>query len=125
MFNLGWVRVCWPDTPIDSGCDVAVLVRHYGMYSLNGARIVYVVSDDGPTKRFGFAYGTLMEHAESGEERFVVEWDQRDDSVHYDLMAFSRPNQLLPRLAFPLARRLQKRFAADSKAAMAAFVASG
>ncbi|HKB38190.1 MAG TPA: DUF1990 family protein [Gemmataceae bacterium] len=33
-------------------------------------------------------------------------------------MAFSRPQQLLARLGYPLARRLQKRFARDSAAAM-------
>lgn len=122
MFNLGWVQLCWPDTPICSGQDVAVLVRHYGFYSLNGARIVYPIKDDGPLKRFGFAYGTLADHAESGEERFMVEWDELDDSVHYDLLAFSKPNQLLARIGFPLSRMLQKRFAADSKSAMVRFV---
>jgi len=122
MFRLGWLQLCWPDTPIRAGGDVAILVRHCGFYSLNGARIVYLVNDDGPTKRFGFAYGTLADHAESGEERFVVEWDQDEDAVYYDLLAFSRPAQLLSRLGFPVSRLLQKRFAADSKAAMAAFV---
>jgi uncharacterized protein (UPF0548 family) len=124
MFNLGWVRLCWPDAPICAGSKVAVLVRHFGFYSLNGARIVYVVNDDEPIKRFGFAYGTLADHAESGEERFMIEWNRQDDSVYYDLLAFSKPNQLLSRLGFPLARLLQKQFATDSKAAMLAFVRS-
>jgi uncharacterized protein (UPF0548 family) len=125
MFNLGWVQLCWPETPIHAGCDVAVLVRHYGFYSLNGARIVYVMNDQGPaTKRFGFAYGTLTDHAESGEERFMVEWNHEDDSVCYDVLAFSRPKQLLARLGYPLSRRLQKRFAKDSKSAMVAFTRS-
>ena len=122
MFRLGWVQLCWPDTPIRAGCDVAILVRHYGFYSLNGARIVYLVNEDGPIKRFGFAYGTLADHAESGEERFVVEWDQDADGVYYDLLAFSRPAQLLSTLGFPVSRLLQKRFAADSKAAVVNFV---
>lgn len=122
MFNLGWVRLFWPDTPIKVGCDVAVLVRHYGFYSLNGARVVYVVNEDGLNKRFGFAYGTLTDHAESGEERFMVEWNHEDDSVYYDILAFSKPKQLLARLGFPLSRQLQKRFASDSKSAMVAFV---
>ncbi|MGE5111128.1 MAG: DUF1990 family protein [Acidobacteriaceae bacterium] len=124
MFNLGWVQLCWPDAPIRAGSNVAVLVRHFGFYSLNGARIVYVVNEAAAIKRFGFAYGTLADHAESGEERFIVEWNREDDSVHYDLLAFSKPNQLLSRIAFPLARSLQKRFAADSKSAMLAFVRS-
>ena len=124
MFNIGWTQLCWPNTPIRVGADVAILIRHFGFHSLNGARIVYVIDDEGPRKRYGFAYGTLQEHAESGEERFMVEWNQNDDSVWYDLIAFSRPSHLLSRLGFPLARMLQKRFAADSKMRMVAAVAS-
>ena len=68
--------------------------------------------------RYGFAYGTLPGHAESGEERFAVEWDQADGGVWYDILAFSRPNHLLARLGYPLTRRTQKRFARVSAAAM-------
>jgi uncharacterized protein (UPF0548 family) len=124
MFNLGWVRLCWPHTPIRCGENVAILVRHFGFHSLNNARIVYLVADGGPVKRFGFAYGTLTDHAESGEERFVVEWDQRNDSVYYDLLAFSKPNQLLSQVGFPISRMFQKRFASHSKEAMVRFVRS-
>lgn len=122
MFNIGWVQLCWPDTSIHVGADVAVLIRHFGFYSLNGARIVYLINEDGPIKRFGFAYGTLQEHAEAGEERFMVEWNHQDDSVWYDLFAFSRPSHFLSRLGFPFARLLQQRFAADSKSRMAQVV---
>ena len=69
-------------------------------------------------RKFGFAYGTLPDHAESGEEKFIVEWNEADDAVCYDILAFSRPNQFLARLGYPLIRRLQKRFAQDSAAAM-------
>lgn len=118
MFRLGWLEICWPDAPIAVGATVAVLVRHFALWSLNACRIVYVVAEDGPIERYGFAYGTLAEHGERGEERFTVEWRHDDDSVWYDLFAFSRPNQLAARLGYPLARRLQKRFARDSKRAM-------
>jgi uncharacterized protein (UPF0548 family) len=80
------------------GTDVAVSVLHLGFYSLNACRIVYVVDEEGPMKRFGFAYGTLAEHAESGEERFTIEWDRNNDEVWYDILAFSRPRQTLARL---------------------------
>ncbi len=52
--------------------------------------------------RFGFAYGTLPGHVESGEERFLVEWDRGDDAVWYDILAFSRPNHVLTRLGYPV-----------------------
>jgi uncharacterized protein (UPF0548 family) len=118
MFSMPWVHLYWPSAPIRAGTDVAVLIRHFGFYSLNACRIVYVVDEGGPIKRFGFAYGTLAEHAESGEERFTVEWDRAEDSVWYDILAFSRPKQMLARLGYPLSRLLQKRFAESSKAAM-------
>jgi uncharacterized protein (UPF0548 family) len=118
MFSMPWVSLNWPSAPIQVGTDVAVLIRHFGFYSLNACRIAYVVDEGGPIKRFGFAHGTLAEHAESGEERFTVEWDRIEDSVWYDILAFSRPKQMLARLGYPLSRLLQKRFAEGSKAAM-------
>jgi uncharacterized protein (UPF0548 family) len=124
MFDLGWVEVFPSDAPIVAGTNVAVLARVFGVWFLNGCRIVYTVDDDGPVRSIGFAYGTLPEHAESGEERFTIEWHRRDDSVWYDLLAFSRPNQFLARIGYPVARRLQKRFAADSKQAVLRYTLS-
>ena len=69
-------------------------------------------------RKYGFAYGTLQDHAEQGEEKFSVEWAE-DNSVWYDILAFSRPRQWQAKVARPLSRRLQKRFARDSMAAMA------
>ncbi len=122
-FRLGWVEACPPETPIQAGQVVAVNARLFGLWWLNACRIVYVVDEEGPVKRFGFAYGTLPEHAESGEERFTVEGHEQEDAVWYDILAFSRPQQLLARLGYPFARRLQKRFARDSVAAMQRVVA--
>lgn len=93
MFSMPWVDLHWPSAPIQVGTDVAVSVRHFGFYSLNACRIVYVVDEESPVTRFGFAYGTLGEHAESGEERFTVEWSRDDDRVWYDILAFSRPGR--------------------------------
>ncbi len=118
QFNLGWVEARETNTPIRAGETVAVLARVLGLWWLNACRIVYVVDESGPSTKFGFAYGTLPEHAESGEERFLVEWDHAKGSVWYDILAFSRPNHLLARLGYPLTRRTQKRFARDSCAAM-------
>ena len=118
MFNIPWIRLCWPNTPIQVGSDVAILVHHFRFCSLNAARIVYVVDEDGPTARFGFAYGTLIEHAERGEERFMVEWNRSDDQVWYSILAFSVPNTPLTKLGYPLSRMLQRRFGEGSRAAM-------
>ena len=117
MFDMSWIELCWPDTPIETGATVAVLVSHLGFWSVNACRIVYVVEEAEPAEKYGFAYGTLPQHGEIGEERFTVEYDSADASVWYDLYAFSRPGPLA-RLVHPFARSLQKRFAKDSKAAM-------
>jgi uncharacterized protein (UPF0548 family) len=124
MFNLGWIKLCWPQAPIETGSTVAVLASLYGLWSLNTCRIVYVVDQEGPVRRHGFAYGTLPMHEERGEERFLVEWNREDNSVWYDILAFSRPNSLLAKLGYPAARLLQKRFASASKRAMLRAIAT-
>jgi uncharacterized protein (UPF0548 family) len=122
MTSLGWSTVHPPGAAVVPGTDVVVVIRHYGFWSLNACRIVYVLdeADDesNGVRRVGFAYGTLPDHGEVGEERFTVQWNLADDSVWYDLYAFSRPGHPLARLGYPLARRLQRRFARDSKRAM-------
>lgn len=125
QFRLGWVEAWSPDTPILTGEVVAVMGRAVGVWWLNACRVVYVVDDDGPISKFGFAYGTLPGHVESGEERFLVEWDRGDDGVWYDIVAFSRPHHFSARLGYPVVRRLQKRFGRDSAASMLRAVGTG
>lgn len=120
MFDLGWVHLCWPDSPLQEGTTVAILIHIFGVWWLNASRIVYLIDETEPVRRFGFAYGTLTDHAEKGEERFSVEW-REDDTVWYDLLAFSRPHHPLAKIGRPLARQIQKRFAKDSLAAMMRF----
>jgi uncharacterized protein (UPF0548 family) len=67
-------------------------------------RIVDVV--DEPT-RWGFAYGTLPGHPERGEEAFRITISP-DDTVLFEIVAFSRPADRLVRLSSPLARGIQK-----------------
>lgn len=122
QFDLGWARLVPRGAPLEIGTTVAVLTNHYGFWSLNSARIVYLVDSTDRMERFGFAYGTLPGHAEKGEERFVVERDRESGSVHYEVLAFSRPNHPLAWLGYPLARGLQRRFAGDSSRAMVAAV---
>ncbi len=117
-FSLGWLEAWPPDTPIRTGEVVAVVARTAGVWWLNACRIVYVVDEDVRTCRFGYAYGTLPGHAESGEERFLIEWDRSNDSVWYDILAFSRPRHMLAKLGYPIVRRMQKRFGRESAAAM-------
>ena len=117
-FNLGWVEACPGDTPIKEGEVVAMLARSFGIWWLNPCRIIAVMNEDGPVKRFGFTYGTLPGHVESGEERFLIEWNCSDNCVWYDILAFSRPRHILAWLGYPWIRHLQKRFRQASAAAM-------
>lgn len=117
-FQLGWVGASPTETPISQGEVVAVMGRVLGIWWLNACRIVYVVDEVGPITRFGFAYGTLPGHAESGEERFLIEWDRSDGGVWYDILAFSRPNYFVTKLSYPFVRCFQKKFARDSATAM-------
>jgi uncharacterized protein (UPF0548 family) len=118
MFEMDWIEIAPKNVPIVEGSCVAIIVRHLGFWSLNASRIVYVIEEHGTLERFGFAYGTLPGHVEQGEERFSVEYYPEDDSVWYDLFAFSRPRHFLARLGYPISRHLQKRFARDSLKAM-------
>jgi uncharacterized protein (UPF0548 family) len=118
QFDLGWVTLVPPGQPLQVGTTVAVQAKTFGWWSLNATRVVYVIDErDFEKARFGFAYGTLPDHVERGEERFTVEW-RADDSVWHDIYAFSRPRHPLVRLGFPITRMLQKRFVIDSLAVM-------
>ncbi|HEV7798376.1 MAG TPA: DUF1990 domain-containing protein [Pyrinomonadaceae bacterium] len=120
QFDLGWVTVRPSRMPLEVGTIVAVQARALGLWWLNAARIVYVIDEtEGRDARYGFAYGTLPDHVERGEERFTVQWRKdEDDSVWYDIYAFSRTRHPLARLGLPITRKLQKRFVADSLAVM-------
>ncbi len=119
QFDLGWVKIVPDETPIEPDATVAIRAWTFGFWSLSASRIVYVINADGPVEKFGFAYGTLPDHVERGEERFTIELHAADNSVWYDILAFSRPRHHLVRLGFPLARILQKRFARESLKVMA------
>jgi uncharacterized protein (UPF0548 family) len=123
-FDLGWVELRPSSAPIETGTVVAVVVRHLGFWSLNGARIVYAVGDR-TGDEFGFAYGTLTNHAESGEEVFSVAIDRSTGDVRYSIRAASRPRAALARAGFPVVRLLQSRFRADSALAMRRAIAGG
>ena len=116
-YRFDWIELHRPDREPESNQVVGVLARGPGFWVLNACRVVYVVEEQRPVCRYGFAYGTLPEHVESGEERFQIEW-REDDSVWYDILAFSRHNQLISRIAYPYVRRKQKQFARDSMRAM-------
>lgn len=114
-FDLSWVQLFPRHASIAIGTNVAVRIHHFGIWSLNGARVVYRTEDE---TRFAFAYGTLTNHAEHGEESFEVSLDPRTGEVRYRIRAVSWPQAVLAKIGYPFVRRLQARFRRDSAEAM-------
>jgi len=117
-FELGWVELFPPGAPVATGTVVAMVVRHLGFWSVNGCKVVYGVEEVREVREFGFAYGTLTNHAETGEEIFKIVQDTDTGEVVYTIRAVSKPQSLFARCGYPVARALQARFRRDSTAAM-------
>lgn len=119
QFKIGWVKAQPTQVPIEAGELIAVVARAIGLFWINACQIIYVISESGPTvSRYGFAYGTLPDHAATGEERFLIEWNHDDNSVWFDILAFSKPKHFLVRLGYPVVRLTQKKFGRESTNAM-------
>ena len=118
QFDIGWVETFPRHAPVAVGTIVAVLIQHLGFWSLNGCRVLYSVGSPRDVARFGFAYGTLTNHAESGEELFEVSIDPRTEEVVYRIRATSSPQATLARFGQPIVHALQRRFRDHSAAAM-------
>lgn len=119
-FELGWVRVFPRRAPAESDTVVAVLVHHLGFWSLNGCRVVYSLDDSTTCE---FAYGTLINHAEMGEEIFEVVLKPESEEVIYRIRAVSKARAVLARIGYPYTRFCQSRFRRGSIAAMRRAVA--
>jgi uncharacterized protein (UPF0548 family) len=87
-----------------------------------------VIDESQTYRRYGFCpwHGDKRANRThfGGEGRFQVEWNRSDDSVWDDIFALSRPHHFLVRLGHAIVRRLQRRFARDSAAAMLEAVSS-
>jgi uncharacterized protein (UPF0548 family) len=92
-----------PRPEVLEGESLLLSFRSFPFHVTAACRVVYV--EDEPD-RYGFGYGTLPLHPESGEEAFIVE-RAGDGEVRFTITAFSRPQVLLSRLGAPVARRVQ------------------
>lgn len=118
QFEVGWVELCWPTTIPAAGAQVGVLARVWGVWALSVSRIVAVIDEDGPQRRFAIIYGTLPQHVETGEERFQIVWNHSDDSVWYEVEAFYRPHHPLVRRTWPLVGHFPRKFLRESAIAL-------
>ncbi|HIG72535.1 MAG: DUF1990 domain-containing protein [Myxococcales bacterium] len=113
-FELPWIKT-FPQSAPKTGTMIAVIAHLFGMWWTNVSRVLYTIDE---AERFGFAYGTLPHHAESGEELFLVDRSGETNEVHYRITAFSRPRHPLARLGYPFSRGAQERFGNGSIDAM-------
>jgi uncharacterized protein (UPF0548 family) len=102
------------DGPIAPGTNVAMSAPLPLGHVIATCRIVAVIDEP---DRYGFAYGTLTDHPERGEEAFTLTRDE-DGVVHFDVDAISAPVDLLARLVPPVANLLQDRAARRYLSAM-------
>ena len=90
--------------PLDVGSTMTFGIRVLGVWATGACRIVNVIDEE---RDFGFCYGTLPHHPEEGEEMFAVR-DNRDGTVTFRVVAFSKPAGLLTTLIGPLGRLIQR-----------------
>lgn len=93
------------EPPLEEGTVVALAAPIFGVWLTAACRIVRVVDTD---DEFGFAYGTLPHHPETGEECFRAR-RQADGSVQVEVRVFSNPATRLARLGGPVAMRVRDR----------------
>lgn len=94
-----------------------VVVSHIGLGRLRLRAPCRVVWTETSQRRVGFGYGTLPGHPVRGEEAFVLTYTP-DDTVWFEVRAFSRPSRWHMRLAGPLGPVLQREYARRCGAAL-------
>ena len=102
--RLRGLRVFPGDQEICTGATVVVTLGTAILAIAAPCRIVTVFDEQ---TRWGFAYGTLPGHPEQGEEAFVISMSP-DQTVWFEIEAFSRPGDPLVRLSGPIGRGIQR-----------------
>ncbi len=118
LLAVAGIEVFAVDAQVHTGTDVAILSRHFAIWSLDFCRVIYVLNQEperhGAILRTGFAYGTLPGHAVRGEEIFSLTWSPATEEVRYEIFSFSKLASPVATLLSPVARAAQKRFALSS-----------
>ncbi len=125
QFQQEWARPALPPATIEVGSTVGYTAQVLGVWWSYCCRIIATIDEvtgEGVT-RFGFEYGTLVGHAERGEERFLIEHDPVTDDVTFSLFAVSQPGRWFTWPGLPIARRAQARFRPGAMATIRAYVA--
>jgi uncharacterized protein (UPF0548 family) len=85
----------------------ALPMRPSPFWATGACRIIRIVDEP---NRYGFVYGTLPHHPESGEEAFLVSQDAAGE-VSFSITAFSRARTLPMRVSGPIGRVIQRKAA--------------
>jgi uncharacterized protein (UPF0548 family) len=118
------LHICNEVVELEQGTVMAVVARHFGIWSINPIRVVYIVDRTyNDYAVFSLAVGTLGGHEEKGEERFSVRLSS-ENKVYYEIFSFNTPAGILPEIAYPLERIVLHSFARNSANAIAQFVKS-
>jgi uncharacterized protein (UPF0548 family) len=110
QFPSDWISLEPEDAPVQVGTTVAIVVRHLGVWTANCCRITHLTDNE---HTFAFTYATTAGHAMEGAETFTIR-QHVDGTVEYEIYSISRPRDSIARLARPIIRGLQRRFAQDS-----------
>jgi uncharacterized protein (UPF0548 family) len=118
QYQTSWTALHPTAPALTPGTNFAALGKHYGFWSVNCCRVVYGPDADArETGAFAYAIGTLEDHSESGEERFLIERED-DETVWFELVAYARAKHPLGKLVPPAVTHVQRKFARDAAAAM-------
>jgi uncharacterized protein (UPF0548 family) len=108
----------YPKDPVEPNATIVAITSIGPIQIVVACRVVSVFKEP---DSFGFAYGTLHGHPESGEESFVVE--RRDGATYFSVRAFSKPVDPMARLAGPVGRAVQRSVTRKYVAALRRYVA--
>ncbi len=104
-----------PGARVELGRDVIVCARIAGVWTVNPCRIVYLEESEGLVR---YGYGTLPGHSEHGEEMFSVE-RLGPNRIRAETIAYSRSQDVIARIGWPIARYVQARVKRDYLRALA------
>lgn len=122
-FDLGWASAVAGGRPPEPGLDVVIHATLLGVHFTPVCRVIGTHDEEASTgARFGFTYGSLESHVETGEELFEVT-RKSDGRISYRIDVVARPGRWYTRIAGPLVDRYRARFRFDSAEAMRRYVA--
>jgi len=121
-FDLAWSAIATRGNIPKPELDVVVHATILGLHFTVACRVVSIHDyEDDSSARFGFTYGSLMSHVETGEELFEVVRDSAG-RVSYRIDVMARPSRWYTRVTTPLVDHYRRRFRADSAEAIRRYV---